>query len=453
MPGRVRLKSRRAARPRALAVPRRFCYLSAHLMSAEVSHRPRATDCACPFCGLGCDDLALSAAADGSLSTTVDCALARKRYAEQQVAASARIAGEDATFEAALAAAARHVAAAHRLLVTGLGVDVSGMRAAVRFARARDALLDHRAGHGPRANQRVFQRRGGISTTYSEARNHGDCFLLVGTDAVSANPRIVERVLAPREALFAPVASRVALHLGPCDETLAAKLAPLALAAQVEAGPGDLLAALTAIGGALRDRQPVSDALAPVVAALRAARYAVVIWDAASLPPGQAELVVEAIADLVAAANLATRCAGLPLRRESTYTNANQAVTWLTGFALPVLFAGGEARHDPVRHDAERWLAQGTADVVLSLDAWAGMSRTQARGARHVVVAPRLAPGEEEPDVFIPVAIPGRDSAGHLFRGDGVVSLHLRPMLPSGVPSVAAVLEAIASRLPSPISA
>jgi formylmethanofuran dehydrogenase subunit B len=422
-------------------------------MSAEATPHASATDCACPFCGLGCDDLAVTASADRSLSTTVDCVLARQRYAEQRVAQSARVAGEDTTLDAALAAAARHVASARRLLVTGLGVDVAGMRAAVRFARARDALLDHRTGHGPRANQRVFQRRGGITTTYSEARNHGDCFLLVGTDAVSANPRIVERVLAPREALFAPVASRLALHIGARDETLAAKLAPLALAAQVEANAGELLAALTAIGGALRHGRPVSDALAPVVAALRAARYAVVIWDAAALPSAEAELVVEAIADLVAAANLGTRCAGLPLRRESTYTNANQAVTWLTGFALPVLFEGGEARHDPMRHSAERWLADGTADVVLWLDAWAGASRTQARGAKHIVVAPHPAAGEEEPDVLIPVGIPGRDSAGHLFRGDGVVSLHLRPLLPSRMPSVAAVLEAIASRRPSPVSA
>jgi formylmethanofuran dehydrogenase subunit B len=121
--------------------------------------------------------------------------------------------------------------------------------------------------------------------------------------------------------------------------------------------------------------------------------------------------------------------------------------------ALPVVFAGGEARHDPVRHSAERWLAEGTADVVLSLDAWAGSSPVQARGAKRVVVAPRLPEGADEPDVFVPAAIPGRDTSGHVFRGDGVVSLHLRPLRASGALAVADALAAIESRLPSPVPA
>lgn len=422
-------------------------------MPAEATPRARATDCACPFCGLACDDLACAVGPDGALATDVDCALARTRHAAQTVAAGARVAGREVPIAAALAEAAQRVAAARRILVTGLGVDVAGARAAVRFARARDALLDHRTGHGPRANQRVFQRRGWITTTYSEARNHGDCFLFVGTDGVSANPRLVERLLAPREALFARVDTRVALHLGAPDDALAARLAPLPLAAQVVLDDSELLAALTALGGALRHGHAVAPALAPVVAALRAARYAVVIWDAAALARAHAELVIEAIVDLVAGINLTTRGAGLPLRRESTYTNANQAVTWLTGFALPVLFDRGAARHDPVRHSAERWLADGTADLLVSLDAWAGPAAVAAGAAKRIVVAPRLADGDAEPDVFIPVGVPGRDVPGHVFRGDGVVALHLRPLAPSAALTVAGALAGIEDHLTAPVSA
>ncbi len=385
--------------------------------------------------------------ADGALATDVGCTLARSRFALQRTALAARVAGKPVRLDEALVAAADHLATARRLLVTGLGLDVAGARAAVRLAQRHDALLDHRAGAAARANQRVFERRGWITTTYSEARNHGDVFLLVATDGVSANPRFVERIAAPAHALFAPVAARRVLHLGPRDDALAEKLAPLPVAARVEAGDGALLAALTAIGGALRHGSATDPALAPVVAALREARYAVVVWEAATLPPAHAEMIVEAIIDLVAAANLTTRCAGLPLARDASFTTANQVATWLTGFALPVVFIDGDAHHDPARHSASRWLADGTADLVVSIDAWAGMPRVASGRAKEIVIAPALDAQGKEPEVFVPVAIPGRDVSGHFCRGDGVVSLHVRPVAPSPILAVAQAIAGISAHL------
>ena len=54
-----------------------------------------------------------------------------------------------------------------------------------------------------------------------------------------------------------------------------------------------------------------------------------------------------------------------------------------------------------------------------------------------------------EPAVFLPVATPGIDADGHLLRTDKVVSLYLRRLRTSALPSVAQAIEALMQRLGS----
>jgi formylmethanofuran dehydrogenase subunit B len=50
---------------------------------------------------------------------------------------------------------------------------------------------------------------------------------------------------------------------------------------------------------------------------------------------------------------------------------------------------------------------------------------------------------KQEPEVFIPVATPGVDHTGQLIRCDNVVSLPLRQVRTSPLPTVAGALNAI----------
>jgi len=54
---------------------------------------------------------------------------------------------------------------------------------------------------------------------------------------------------------------------------------------------------------------------------------------------------------------------------------------------------------------------------------------------------------EREPEVFIPVGVPGLDHAGHFFRTDKVVALPLRKLRESALPSVAEAAAAIEAAL------
>ncbi len=54
---------------------------------------------------------------------------------------------------------------------------------------------------------------------------------------------------------------------------------------------------------------------------------------------------------------------------------------------------------------------------------------------------------EREPEVFIPVGVPGIDFPGHMYRCDNVVALPLYQLRKSGLPRAAEVLAAIESQL------
>jgi formylmethanofuran dehydrogenase subunit B len=54
---------------------------------------------------------------------------------------------------------------------------------------------------------------------------------------------------------------------------------------------------------------------------------------------------------------------------------------------------------------------------------------------------------EREPAVFVPVATPGIDAAGHLLRTDKVVSLRLPQLRLSPLLSTARTLDALRQRL------
>jgi len=395
----------------------------------------------CPFCGLACDDVELRVAAD-RLDAEVDCARSRLRFGEQRLLASQpQVAGRAATAEEALSAAQQILDGGERILVTGLAVDVAGARAAIRLAQRRNAVLGHLASSRALPNQRMFERRGWITTTYSEARNHADCFVLVGTDAIGAYPRFVQRVAAPAQALFSSVADRRVHYLGPPDAALAGKLAPLALGLTHDAEGGAILDALLRITAGVRGVARSDEASTPAwVETLQRAKYGVIAWEAGRLPAPHAELIVEAILALIEALNVKTRFAGLPLVPDTTLTTTNQVTGWLAGFGLPVAFVDGVPTHDAERFSAARWIEAGVPDVVVNVAAWAGAPRARVASAREIVVAPALDAKQPAPEIFIPVAVPGVHVRGQIFRADGVVALPLVPFVEASVPSVAEVL-------------
>lgn len=413
----------------------------------------------CPFCGLSCDDLQVRAHDAKPSIVTGGCALARERLREalehDPTSVGPRIQGSPAVVEDAIAHAAQLLADARLPVIDGLATDVAGVRAALRLADDCGATVGHANGAAMARNVRVLQDTGWIATTLTEARNRADCMVLAGTGVLRRFPRLLERILQPRQTIVPEAGRRRSLVLlGPCDADLVRELADLdPLIVDVPpAQLSDVIGTLRALlRGAPLHIESVAgiglESLAQVVTRMRDARYGVIAWAAAELDFAHGELTVESIAGLVRELNRTTRFAGMPMAGSEGDVTANQVSTWQSGYPLPVSFGPGHPEHDPARHDPQALVATGEADALLWLSTFSPALLPPPSDVPTVLVGhPGMTP-VETPEVFLPAGVPGVDHGGHIYRSDGVVTLPLHRQRHSDLRPAASLLEGIRARL------
>lgn len=398
----------------------------------------------CPFCGLLCDDLNIRC--DGELvQLSPDCSRASRLF-EVPNQGQAMVDGQPVSLERAYQSAAAILTRAHRPLVGGLACDVSGHRAALTLAENTGGVVDHMNGKAQFRNWLAFQDGGWITTTLSEVRNRADLIVFAGTVA-SGFPRFFERCLTP-ESQFGELRRSVVI-LGSAGSAIpvVADLPVVSIPVQ-ENHLGALFAALRARhNGHRRDASMVAGVsiaqIDSLLADMRAARYGVLVWNAAELDFPHADLTVQAMVDLVKDLNLTTRWSGLPLGGSDGDTSAAQVCTWQTGYPLRTAFEAGGPHYEPLLFDAERLLNKREVDAVMWISAFDPKRTPPEANCPTVVLGRADMTFTQAPDVFIPVAVPGVQHAGFLHRMDAVVALPLDAPLPSGLPSVAQAIAAI----------
>jgi formylmethanofuran dehydrogenase subunit B len=344
--------------------------------------------------------------------------------------------------------------ARRRPLIGGLDTDVAGMRATLALARRLGAVLDHAGSGAKYRNLHVLQEFGWITTTLSEVRNRADLLLLIGDGWYARFPRFLERVLGPASDLYGAPAPRRAILIDAASASAGAALPQtverLVLGVPMARVP-TLLTMLCAQASA-RPADPARlDGLAPQLLAqcldwLRAARYGVAVWAAGDLELAHAELATQALSRLLRVLNVERRFAGLPLAGSNADLTANAVHTWQSGVSYPASHANGRVDFDPHRYAAPSVLARGEADCLLWISSLSDDAPPAFDGPAVVLGRADLQLARE-PDVFLPVATPGIDADGHLLRTDKVVSLYLRRLRASALPSVAQVIEALLHRL------
>lgn len=415
----------------------------------------RHVNVTCPFCGLGCDDLEISADASGVGVEANGCSISNAAFALAAGDADRpAIAGQPALLADAVARAAAILQRAQAPLIGGLGTDVAGMRATLALAERLGATLDHMNGAALQRNAKVLRDSGWITTTLSEVRNRADLVLFLGGDVSGRFPRFYERLIAPRDPLFAQtptVPDMVFLGGSAPSDSLAGGRPRLVMPCSPES-LGEVINALRAlVRGQTMQTQSVADiaveSLRELAMRLKTARYSVIVWAAGQLDFEHADLVIDAVAALIKELNQTTRSAGLPLGGRDGDLTVNQVATWQTGYPLPLSFARGFPDFDPHRYAGSRVLARRAADALLWISAFDAAHKPPAAGVPTVVLARAGTAFDAAPDVYIPVATPGVDHAGNIFRCDGVVALPLRALRATELPSVARVLGAIAQQL------
>lgn len=411
----------------------------------------------CPFCGLVCDDLTVESMGREELRLTNACETARAQLARilAQPPGSARVQGQPADLDTALAHCTEQLAQAHAPLFAGLATDVNGMRATLALADRCGALIDHVGGDALFRNLLVAQDSGWMTTTLTEVRNRADLVVLVGTECHSRFPRLVERVLSPREALFLAPEERQVVLVGPWagqglpdglrkDRTRRIE-APRAALADI----AGILRALVAGRPVRPDGIPGVDgqSLVELAERLTQARYAVVVWSAAELSMPHGELTVQTWAELVRDLNETTRAAALPLAGTLGDITVSQVCTWQSGYLPRIGFQQNGPTYDPLLNRHQDLLARGEVDLLLWIDAVSGQNGIPATDCPTLVLGRADMTFERPPEVFIPVGVPGVHHPGHWYRTDAVCPLPLASLIQGGPPSVAEVLGQVLGRL------
>lgn len=436
-------------------------------------------DWVCPFCALLCDDVTIHANADGTLAAPdTRCprlAQALLSYGGADAQCGASIDGAPVGTESALEQAAQWLAHSHRPLFGGLATDVAGTRALYALAAACGATLDHLHGDTLMPGVLAQQDRGALFTTLSEIRTRADLVVVFACRPAERHPRFYERALGgggfARHIVFVGCAADPAANAYAADvagvtiETLLPNADPYDTLARWSARVESRSGAATRAGGDGSD----SATLGALVERIAAARYTAFIYESAALPGEHTALLIEALHRIVKAVNRTVRGGALALGGGEGGATVNQTLTWLSGLPLrtrvakPLRLAGEPPLdHDPYRYRTSQLLARGEADLLLWIASFGADPLPSAldptvpaivlgHPALAGAVAARRAAsplgGPGAPTVFVPVATPGIDSSGHLFRVDGPVVLPLAAARNYPLPPVHAVIEQLSLRV------
>ena len=398
----------------------------------------------CPFCSLLCDNLALERGPDALMLNGSDCPRARAALAAHGpgAAAVACVDGEHASVEEATAVAAERIARWQAPLFGGLGTDLAGARALFRLAARTGAVCDHADGEALAQGLRALQDRGQFHTTLAEIEARADVVVCVGTPATVHFPEFFRRCGFDR----AETPCRALVFLGPEPPARVPRHVPT----QRIAGSGDLLADLQQLAALLGTApMPAADAeLAALALALRQARYAVLVWEAALLPPHGA-LAIEMLHRILMALNTSTRAATFALGGSDGAATMQQVFTWLSGLPLRTRFGAAGLAHEPLRFAARRLLADDAVDGLLWVWSFSPDRAPCESRLPCIVLGPpgmRARLPNDRNCVFLPVATPGLNASGHLFRTDGVV-VPLGAARDDGLPGVDRVIAGLLQRL------
>lgn len=412
----------------------------------------------CPFCGLLCDDLSIERDSSGKLAVTKNgCQKSITFFGRNPTTPLPRINGKACTLNEAVARATQLIAAANLPLFAGLGTEVQGMRAVMSLADKAGAVVDHMNSNGFMRNIQVVQNSGWQICTLTEVRNRVDLLVVVATDIVSVFPRFFESEVWNKESMFGQDTSkREIVYLGGRNLNTSAGVAPDGrkpdvLPCDLDRLP-DVISALRALvaGKKLRATEVAGIAiadLAKLAERLKSAQYSVVAWAAAPLDFPHAELTVQNITELVKTLNKTTRSSGLPLGGIEGDMSANQVSTWISGYPMRTSYARTYPEHDPYHFSTDHLLTSGEADMLVWVSSFNPDHTPPPTQLPTVVLGHPDMKLAQEPEVFIPVGLPGADHKGIMFRTDNVVSLPLYQLRSSSLPSLGEVLTAIEQAL------
>lgn len=322
--------------------------------------------------------------------------------------ARAWIGGKPAALERALTEAAGLLAASRCPLITGLGTDVAGARAAIALAERIGAVVDHMSADLLLRDLAVLREAGMMLTTPNEARLRADTLLLVGPSLEKDAPELAQWLALDASREHDAPGPRAVVRLCPGRAAT-----PIRGETHIGRDPDQLPTLLAALRARLADRPAgktgvSAKAIAELAKLLKAARFGVAVWSARDLDA----LVIEMLCGIVADLNAHTRFTGFALSPGDNAIGVLQACGWMTGFPMRTGFGRGYPEHDPWRFDGARMVTCREADCVLWISAFRAAPPPWRDGPPMIALTTGDVALGGPPAVQIEVGRPGIDHDG-----------------------------------------
>ena len=402
----------------------------------QISNSALPFSTTCPACGLLCDDITVETdhhqTRIAANSPAKNCTKSIAFFEQALGVNTPQIAGKPATLQAAILKAAEILRQAHKPIFTGLGTDVQGYRALYQLSQKINASLSHMNAASMTRNLKVLQSTGWQTTTLTEVKNRADVIVCIGSDIVAHNTRFYERFVE-LDGMFIEAKNRQVIVLGEASNHDFIKSDAMQAAWILPCRANDLPSVTMALRALVAGKQlkvseiagiQVSD-LQALADKLKAAKYAVLAWIAKDLDYPHAELTIQNITETVAVLNKTTRAAGLPLGGSDGDTSANNVHTWLSGLALD---------DEQIEYDAMLWVNSFSPE------------KAPPKTDKPLIIIGN-ANIKHQADIFIPVATPGLDCSGTLFRVDSSVVLPLKKIRENNLPTLTDVIRQIEAHL------
>jgi len=420
-------------------------------------------DVVCTFCGCCCDNLEVKVKDERVVSLRNGCALSMSKFLnydrERLLASMQRKEGEfeEIKFEDAVNRTASILVNAKYPILYGWSLtSCEAIEMGVELAELVGGVIDNTTTtcHGP--SILGVHDIGESTCTLGEVRHRADLIVYWGCNPVHAHPQHMLRYSVQSIGRFRKGRKDRKLIVVDVRKTDTAKQADYF----IQVAPNqdyELLCALrTAVKGDEIEQNSVAgvpvETLEEIADLMINCEFGIVFFGLGLTMTVGKSRNIDAALSLVRELNNKTKFLIMPMRGHFNVTGANQVTAWQTGYPFAVDFSKGYPRYNPGDTSAVDILTRGECDAALVV-ASDPVSNFPVAASRHlsrvplVTVDPHITPTTLASDIVIPSSFVGIETAGTVYRMDGVPLLARKLVEPpAGLRSDEEILNAILRR-------
>ena len=408
----------------------------------------------CPFCSLHCDDILSKSdgkkykiLSEASKISEVNTTCIKKIESFNINAKSALtpiVKNKQTSLSYALKYTKQILKKQKDAIIINYGIDVSGIRSMLNFSSSYNCAIDHINSKFLYQNIGIVQRTGYMATSLTETKNRGDVIIVFGNNILNKTPRLIEKVLTPSNSLCTSAKNKKIIFIGEFPDKLLSGLGKnhnvSYIKIKIDSIP-DLLNLLSGVDD-IKISNISKTLTTKIKSIISKSKYLVATWAASDFVNSKnPDKIIQSISQFILDRNKTSRAACMPISGSLGDTTSAQTLTWLTGFPSRIKYKNGSFVHDRNIYNSEIITNKKNTDVVIHVSSLSPNKIKINKNLKNIVIGHPNSRFTFQPDVFIPVGIPGIDYRGIMFRTDNVVSIALKKIRAINLPTTKEILD------------